>query len=127
MRGPGVVPRVPGQPELRTARQRFDDLVLGIVQEVDARWSEKLGLVEYAVEDIPVLPPDWHERQVPISSMIRGKGGEPSRIVFFRRPMERRSETRTDLEAMVLTVVVEQIAELLGLPPEDVDDRYGPA
>jgi hypothetical protein len=28
------------------------------------------------------------------------------------------------VEALVLTVVVEQVAELLGIPPEDVDPRY---
>ncbi len=45
--------------------------------------------------------------------------------MLFRRPIEHRCEGRDDLEAMVLTIVVEQVAELLGLPPEDVDPRYG--
>lgn len=125
MRGPAVYPRVLGEPEQRTKRQRFDDLLLGLVTEIDAHWSERLGLVEYAVEDVPILPSDWHEEQVPLSSLVRGRGGEPSRLVFFRRPMEQRCETRSDLEAMVLTVVVEQIAELVDLPPEDIDPRYG--
>ncbi|MBA3783377.1 MAG: metallopeptidase family protein, partial [Nocardioides sp.] len=40
------------------------------------------------------------------------------------RPIEHRCETRDDLQALVLTVVVEQIAELLGLDAEDVDPRY---
>jgi predicted Zn-dependent protease with MMP-like domain len=44
--------------------------------------------------------------------------------VIFRRPIEHRCETRDDLEAMVLTVLVEQVAELLGMDPEDVDPRY---
>jgi hypothetical protein len=44
--------------------------------------------------------------------------------VVFRRPIEHRCESRADLEAMVLTVLVEQIAELLGIEPEDVDPRY---
>ena len=30
-----------------------------------------------------------------------------------------------ELEAMVHTVLVEQVAELLGLPAEEVDPRYG--
>ena len=34
------------------------------------------------------------------------------------------TETRSDLEAMILTVVVEQVAELLGIDPELVDPRY---
>lgn len=124
-RGPQVVPRTPGVPEVRTARERFDDLVLGLVAEIDARWSAQLGLVEYAVEDVPVLPADWDEGKVPLASLVRGRGASPCRMVFFRRPLEQRSETRSDLEALVLTVVVEQFAELLDLPPEDVDPRYG--
>jgi predicted Zn-dependent protease with MMP-like domain len=44
--------------------------------------------------------------------------------VLFRRPIEHRCENRTELEAMVLTIVVEQVAELLGIDAEQVDPRY---
>lgn len=124
MRGPGVLPRVPGQPELRTGRERFDDLALGIVMEIDDRWQDRLGLVEYAVEDTPLVPDDWTTQTVPLSSLVRGSGPTPTRLVLFRRPIEHRCETRSELEALVLTVVVEQIAELLGIDPEQVDPRY---
>ena len=124
MRGPAVVPRVPGRPELPTARERFDDLALGIVTDIDARWQDRLGLVEYAVEDAPQLPDDWSPGTVPLSSLVRGSGGQPTRLVLFRRPIEHRCETRQDLEAMVLTVVVEQVAELLGIDADQVDPRY---
>ncbi len=124
MRGPGVLPRVPGQPELRTRRERFDDLALGIVTEIDDRWQQRLGLVEYAVEDTPQIPDDWSTETVPLSSLVRGTAGQPTRLVLFRRPIEHRCEDRSELEAMVLTVVVEQVAELLGMDAEDVDPRY---
>jgi predicted Zn-dependent protease with MMP-like domain len=124
MRGPGVLPQVPGQPELRTRRERFDDLALGIVLEVDERWQDRLGLVEYAVEDAPLVPDDWTTDTVPLSSLVRGSGSTPTRLVIFRRPIEHRCENREDLEAMVLMVVVEQVAELLGIEPERVDPRY---
>ena len=124
MRGPGVVPAIPGTPEVRTRRERFDDLALGIVEEIDERWQERLGLVEYAVEDTPMVPDDWHSETVPLASLIRGSGATPTRLVLFRRPIEHRCETRSDLEAMILTVVVEQVAELLGIEAEQVDPRY---
>lgn len=124
MRGPAVLPSVPGRPELRTPRERFDDLALGIVTEIDRRWQDRLGLVEYAVEDTPQIPDDWSTGTVPLSSLVRGSGATPTRLVLFRRPIERRCESRADLEAMVLTVVVEQVAELLGMDAEDVDPRY---
>jgi predicted Zn-dependent protease with MMP-like domain len=125
MRGPDVLPGQPTGPRRRTRRERFDDLVLDVVTDIDHRWQDRLGLVEYAVEDAPMLPDDWGDTTVPLSSLVRGTGGAPTRLVLFRRPIEHRCEGRDDLEAMVLTVVVEQVAELLGLPPEDVDPRYG--
>lgn len=124
MRGPGVLPRQPGVPELPTKRERFDELVLTVVKDLDRRWSDRLGLVEYAVEDTPDIPPDWDMDSVPLSSLVRGAGAGPTRLVLFRRPIEHRSETRADLEAMVLTIMVEQVAELLGIDAEDVDPRY---
>jgi predicted Zn-dependent protease with MMP-like domain len=124
MRGPGVVPRRPGRPELPTRRERFDDLALAIVTSIDRRWQDQLGLVEYAVEDAPQIPDDWESGEVPLSSLVRGSGATPTRLVLFRRPIEHRSETRADLEALLLTVVVEQVAELLGIDPEQVDPRY---
>jgi predicted Zn-dependent protease with MMP-like domain len=124
MRGPGVLPEVPGVPALRTAREKFDQLVLDVVTPLDEKWQRHLGLVEYAVEDTPMLPDDWDADSVPLSSLIRGTGTTPTRIVLFRRPIEHRCASREELEALVLTVVVEQVAELLGIDAEDVDPRY---
>lgn len=125
MRGPGVLPAEPGRPTLPTARERFDALVLAVVTPLDERWQGHLGLVEYAVEDAPMLPGDWGDTTVPLSSLVRGKGQEPTRLVLFRRPIEHRAETRGDLEALVHTVLVEQLAELLNLTPDQVDEGDG--
>jgi predicted Zn-dependent protease with MMP-like domain len=128
MRGPEILPAaLGGSPTTRTRptrRERFDDLVLGTVTEVEQRWQAHLGLVEYAVEDTPMLPDDWDADTVPLSSLIRGSGTTPTRLVLFRRPIEHRCNSREELEALVLTVVVEQVAELLGIDAEDVDPRY---
>lgn len=124
MRGPGVVPRVPGTPAGRTGKERFDALVLDVVRTLDARWHDRLGLVEYAVEDTPLVPADWGDEPVPLASLVRGTGASPTRLVVFRRPIERRSESFETTRALVLAVVVEQLAELLGLDPHEVDPRY---
>ena len=126
MRGPGVLPRVLGEPEQRTGGERFDQLVLDVVSEIDERWSDRLGALEYAVEDAPQIPDDWHPETVPLSSLVRGARGAPTRLVLFRRPIEHRAATRSDLDALVVTVVVEQVAELLGIEPEAVDPSYRP-
>ncbi len=73
--------------------------------------------MEYAVEDAPQIPDDWDTDRVPLASLVRGSGTTPTRLVVFRRPIEHRSPTRADLEQLVVTVVVEQVAELLGIEP----------
>jgi predicted Zn-dependent protease with MMP-like domain len=124
MRGPAVAPTLPGRPELPTRGERFDELVLDTVRDIDARWQDRLGLVEYAVEDTPQLRDDWTGETVRLASVVRGQGTTPTRLVVFRRPIEHRCESLADLDALVLTVLVEQIAELLGMDAEDVDPRY---
>ncbi len=124
MRGPAILPERPGEPVLPSPRDRFDELVLEVVADLERRWSDRLGLVEYGVEDAPQIPDDWATGTVPLSSLVRGSGGQPTRLVLFRRPIEHRCETRADLDALVLTILVEQVAELLGIDPADVDPRY---
>ncbi len=110
-------------------RERFDALVVGIVSSLEARvpakWQDRLGLVDYAVEDAPALPADWDGQHVPLSALVRGTGTRPTRLVVFRRPIEHRCETRDDLAALVHLVLLEQIAELLGASPDEIDPRYG--
>ena len=124
MRGPAILPERPGEPVLPTPRERFDELVLEVVADLERRWADRLGLVEYGVEDAPQIPDDWASGTVPLSSLVRGSGGQPTRLVLFRRPIEHRCDTRADLDALVLTIHVEQVAELLGIDPADVDPRY---
>jgi predicted Zn-dependent protease with MMP-like domain len=127
MRGPSLLPgplSPSGVPAVRTPKEAFDDIVLDLVQDLEERWSEELGLVEFAVEEAPLVPDDWDTDTVPLASLVRGSGASPTRLVLFRRPIELRAETRADLSAMVLTVLVEQVSELIGRPPEDIDPRY---
>jgi hypothetical protein len=129
MRGPALLPgpHAPaGVPGIRSPKTVFDAIVLTVVHDLEARWHAELGLVEFAVEETPMVPDDWGADTVPLSSLVRGSGGRPTRLVLFRRPIELRAETRGDLSAMVLTVLVEQVSELLGRPPDEVDPRYDP-
>ncbi|HEX5984902.1 MAG TPA: metallopeptidase family protein [Nocardioides sp.] len=115
-----------GVPAMSSRRAQFDELVLSVVHDLEERWRDELGLVEFAVEETPLMPDDWSSTTVPLASLVRGSGTRPTRLVLFRRPIELRSETRDDLAAMVLTVLVEQVSELLGRPPEEIDPRYEP-
>lgn len=126
MRGPAVLPgplSPHGVPIVRTPREVFDAGVLGVVRRLEERWHDQLGLIEFAVEETPIVPDDG-SADVPLVSLVRGSGATPTRLVLFRRPIELRCETRADLDAMVLTVLVEQVSELLGIPPEEIDPDY---
>lgn len=115
-----------GVPRSLSRREAFDQLVLDVVHELEARWHEELGLVEFAVEESPLVPDDWSADTVPLATLVPGNGATPTRLVVFRRPIELRAETRPDLSALVLTVLVEQVSELLGRAPEEIDPRYDP-
>jgi predicted Zn-dependent protease with MMP-like domain len=124
-------------PLSRSRAQQFDDLVLDAVEHLEGRWSAKLESVEFAVEDVPAVPDGPPETlvygtdvledgNVPLARLIpAGTGADgrpaPPRIVVYRRPLEARSGDRGELADLVHDVVVEQVANLLGVDPDEVD------
>lgn len=119
MRGPALA----AVPARRTRAQSFDELALEITAAIAEPWTDRIGEVELAVEEVPVLPEHW-SGTVPLTTWVPGRGRTPSRLVLFRRPIEHRAESRIELEALLLIVVVEQLAEVLGIPAEDIDPGY---
>jgi len=112
-------------PLARTRAEIFDDLVLDTVESLERRYSEELASVEFAVEEVP---PDLNvydtdvleDGDVPLARLLPGRPGMPPRIVLYRRPLEFRAVDRDDLADLVHDVIVEQVANLLGLDPDDI-------
>jgi len=121
MRGP-LAPA--GSPAAVSRARRFDDYVLESVERLDRRWRDQLSKVEFAVEDVPGLD-DWNRDWVPLARAFTAIGALPPRIVVYRRPIETRASGDRRLRTLVHDVVVEQVAELLGVDPEEVDSGYG--
>ncbi|MCC2312947.1 metallopeptidase family protein [Cellulomonas xiejunii] len=122
LRGP-VLPM--GAPAYRTRAERFDDLVLDAVEDLERRWARQLEGAEFAVEDVPPSnPAPWEHGGVPLGRYFPADAGLPHRIVVYRRPIEARAADPTDLADLVRDVVVEQVAHLLGRGPEEVDPGY---
>ncbi|NED97171.1 metallopeptidase family protein [Phytoactinopolyspora alkaliphila] len=114
----------PESPLSRSRAQRFDDLVLESVERLDRRWKDELAKVEFAVEDVPVLD-DWPHDWVPLARAFASTGALPARIVVFRRPLETRAKGEFRLRDLVSDVIAEQVGEMLGVDPQDVDPTYG--
>ncbi|MFE9457354.1 metallopeptidase family protein [Streptomyces californicus] len=117
MRGPLAPPQVP----LSASRgEIFRDLVQDSVERLERRWPQ-LAEVDFVVLDVPAVAED----AVPLGGSVSADKGRPAQIVVYRRPVELRTKSRDERALLVHEVVVEQVAELLGLSPESVDPRYG--
>lgn len=117
-------------PLSRTRSERFDDLVREAISALERRWAAELAAVEFAVEDVPPPGSGWDEGvvadetaggPVPLGRLLQGTATAPPRVVLYRRPLEARASDRSDLGDLVHEVVVDQVAQLLGLDPDVVD------
>lgn len=121
-------------PLARTRSERFDDLVRDTISDLEQRWATELAGVEFAVEDVPPPGSGWDEGvvadetaggPVPLGRLLPPAAGTPARVVVYRRPLEARAGDRSDLGELVHEVVVDQVAQLLGLDPDVVDPPPG--
>jgi predicted Zn-dependent protease with MMP-like domain len=120
-------------PLYRSRSERFDDLVLQAVSQLEPRWETELSGIEFAVEEIPAAElPDDEPDPVPLARLDPGSAdtgnpqhpAAPARIVLYRRPLMARADGEEELAELVLDVVVEEFARLLGIDPQAVDPGY---
>jgi predicted Zn-dependent protease with MMP-like domain len=135
-RGRGVRGRLmpPGVPVYRTRSEQFDDIVLDAVARLEPRWGAELAALEFAVQEVPEADElADNTDDIPLARALPGTPGRddpahpatPTRIVLYRRPLLARSETDDDLRDLVYDVVVEELAEVLGIEPDSIDPNYG--
>ena len=122
----------------RSRAERFDDLVLQAVAQLEPRWESELADVEFAVEEVPIADPvdadllSDDADPVPLARLdpARTDPGDPARparparIVLYRRPLLARADGEDELGELVLDVVIEEFARLLGLDPQVIDPDY---
>lgn len=117
-----------------TRSERFDELVRDVIAALEERFADRLAGVEFAVEDVPPIGPGRDAADevgvvadetaggpVPLGRLLAASPQAPARVVVYRRPLEARATDRTELSELVREVVVEQVARLLGMDPDDVD------
>jgi len=119
-------------PHAKTRAERFDELVLDAAEQLEQRWGAQLEKVEFAVEDVPpvsalepfdagVVLDETAGGGVPLGRLLPAGDGQAARVVVYRRPLEARAVDRLDLAELVHDVVVDQVARLLDLDPDEVD------
>ncbi|GAA3022050.1 metallopeptidase family protein [Kitasatospora albolonga] len=121
LRGPLAPPQVPIS---LTRSELFDDYVRESVERLERRWPQLMD-VEFAVQEVPTPgEEDDEEGGVPLGRLVPAGQGRKSRIVIYRRPVEIRAKSRDDRAALVHEILIEQVADLLGLSPDAIDPRY---
>jgi len=111
-----------GSPLHRTRAERFDEQVLDAFERLERRYVRELAAVDVAVEDVP---PPADAGPVRLGDVIAGLGTRPPVLVVYRRAVEARATSPREVEDLLREVLAEQVADLLGLPPEQVDPGYG--
>jgi predicted Zn-dependent protease with MMP-like domain len=130
-----------GTPAARTRAEKFDAMVLEALEPIELRWGSELADLDLAVDDVPEVvetSPDrvvWDagvlaDVGVPLAQLVPAgvdPEGIPSRarIVIYRRPLEARAKGGADLADLLHEVLVEQVAEYLGIEPDAVDGGEG--
>ncbi len=109
-----------GIPAHRSPRAEFDLLISDILQSLRPHFEIESEVVEFAVEEAPILPEDWAE-DLPLSTVVTT--AELARIVLFRLPMTHRSDNENDLIELAWTTVLDRLAEVWHMSPDDLDPR----
>lgn len=126
-------------PAARSRAERFDALVLEAFEPIEDRFSDQLSHLDVAVDDVPdveVTTPDavvWgpevvQDGNVPLARLVPagvdGRGlPTRARIVLYRRPLEVRARDGADLADLLHDVLLEQVADYLGIDPDSIADE----
>lgn len=107
-------------PAHRPSRESFHLLVGGVLAALEPHFAVEPDQVEIVVEEAPLLPPEWTD-DVPLSIVAPGNDG--TRVLLFRIPITQRCLTTTDLEDLVWSVVLDRLADVWHMSPDDLDPR----
>jgi predicted Zn-dependent protease with MMP-like domain len=114
-------------PAARSRAERFDALVIEALEPIEARWRTELTQLDVAVDDVPDVQVEGEDGvvedgNVPLARLLPAGSDQRARIVLYRRPLEARAKDGADLADLVHEVLVEQVANYLGLDPDVIDE-----
>lgn len=129
-------------PVARSRSERFDAIVLEALGPIDERWHAEIDRLDIAIDEVPEVTDcdpatvTWgsdvvEDGNIPLARLVPAgvdRAGLPTRarIVLYRRPLETRAQDGGDLSDLVHEVLVEQVANYLGLDPDAIDGPIEP-
>lgn len=107
-------------PAHRSPREAFHLLVSDIVEALEPHFTVEPDHVEIRFDEAPLLPPEWTD-EVPLGIVVTIPEGH--RVVLFRIPIAQRCGTTEELEELTWSVVLDRLAEVWHMSPDDLDPR----
>lgn len=101
-------------------REDFDGLVAAILTAMAKHLEAEPDRVDVVTEEAPLLPDSWTE-PVPTSALVRGP--DSARIVLYRLPLTKRCRNRDEIEDSTWQVILDRLAEVWEMSPDDIDPR----
>ena len=101
---------------------RFGDLVVAAIDRLEPRWGSRLAAVDVEIYDVPDVGADLTE--VPLAAHRLAAGSRTATVVVYRRPVELRAPEHLARVDLVRDLVAEQLADVLGVSPADLDPAY---
>jgi len=94
--------------------------VTQVVTALEPAFRAESDAVEVVVEDAPRLPAEWDDA---VPSSIVTRRDEVTRLVLYRLPISQHARDDQHLEEMTWSVLLEQLAAIWHVSPDDLDPR----
>ncbi|WP_323960833.1 metallopeptidase family protein [Arthrobacter sp. JZ12] len=96
-------------------------------QRLERLWGDRIQDVQIIVQEIPTGLEQMSRDALRglLGACEPAVPGRPATITVYRLPIEMAAKGYVPANELVHDVVVEQMAELLGMTPEAVDPAYG--
>ena len=97
---------------------------MAAVERLEPRWGPLLAALDVDVLEVPPNGVEVSVREVPLAEHRRGGPGRAPVIVVYRHPVELRAPDLLTRVELLRDLVTEQLAEILGMDPGELDPRY---
>ena len=108
----------------RQSRAEFFTMcVHDALAQISDHCPRALAAMDVGIEDVPDVGVGWTQDRVPLAAAVSALPDRNGQVVVFRRPLERRAETRRGLRILVFRTIVEQLSEATGIPVDEIDPQ----